>query len=85
MLIRSMTTLVPVGGSGPAGDRVNSRTNVPSIQVWHAAVLPSATMMPRVIFRSSKAARIDAKYAASTTPLRDWQHQPPHPPTRRCR
>ena len=36
---------------------------MPSIHVWHATVLPSATMMPRVIFRSSKAARIDAKYA----------------------
>ena len=60
-----MMTLVPVGGSGPAGDWVNSRTDVPSIHVWHAMVPPSATMMPRVIFRSSKAARIDAKYAVS--------------------
>ncbi len=37
-----MTTLVPVGGSGPAGDWVNSRTNVPSIHVWHATVSSSA-------------------------------------------
>jgi hypothetical protein len=44
---------------------VNSRANVPSIHVWHAMVLPSATMIPRMILRSSKAARIDAKYAVS--------------------
>jgi hypothetical protein len=42
---------------------VNSRAKVPSIHVWHATVSPSAATMPRVIFRSSKAARIDAKYA----------------------
>ena len=61
MLIRSMTILAPLGGSGPAGDWVNSCVKVPSIHVWHATVLPSATMMPRVIFLLSKAARSDVK------------------------
>ena len=61
MLIRSMTTAAPLGGIGPAGDWVNSRAKVPSIHVWQATVLPSATMMPLVIFRSSKAARSDAE------------------------
>ena len=48
----------PFGGRGPAGECVNSRTNLPSIQVWQAMYSPSATIIPRRIERSSKAARM---------------------------
>jgi hypothetical protein len=51
----------PLGVNEPAGEWVNSRTKVPSIQVWQAMVLPSTTVIPRRIERSSNAARSDAK------------------------
>jgi hypothetical protein len=58
---RSNTTRFPFGGREPAGDCVNSWTNVPSIHVWHAMLFPWTMMMPRRIERSSNAARIDLK------------------------
>src|ERR1700712_6136275 len=51
----------PFGGRGPTGDWVNSLTNFPSIHVWQAMLFPSATIMPRLIERSSNAVRIDLK------------------------
>jgi hypothetical protein len=53
--------LASVGLQCPIGDWVNSRTKVPSIQVWQAMVSPSTTMMPRRIKRSSNPARTEAK------------------------
>jgi hypothetical protein len=47
------------------GEWVNGPVKVLSIPVWQAIRLPSATMIPRRMVRSSKAARIDWKYSVS--------------------
>ena len=65
MFMRSQTTRAPFGSSLPTGEWVNGAVKVPSIQVWQAMRSPSATMIPRRMVRSSKAARIDWKYSMS--------------------